>query len=154
MSAPHVLTVRELLDYLLSLGIARGEIEVRDTTYACVSKSHMLGAHYDSVTRLLFDLGLIEWEDDWDCEDFTMTYVWWSIIAHRKAQRAAGQFYANSPAVFECWVLGISHAIALAIEWDAERGELRHFFIEPQPQASRRELEVSASDLLTVGLLK
>ena len=158
MSGPTVITAREVARYLRSIGVDVAQFEARDELYACVDKKHMLGAHYDSVARLLFDLGLT-YDETFDCEDFSMTYVWWATLAHRKAQREAGEFAANAPAVFECWIAGITHAVVLCIGYDPTRRAahgtgLRHFFVEPQPMAARRELAVAASQIPTISLVK
>lgn len=151
MRAPTVIGAHEVVRYWAARGVELDAVHPRDQLYACVARDHMLGAHYDSTARIMQDLGLI-YDEDWDCEDFTMTYVWWAIIAHRRAQREAGRYYANTPAAFECWVEGISHAVVACIE-AADFG-LAHFFVEPQPTASSRLLQLPDSQIRTITLIK
>jgi hypothetical protein len=152
MREPTVITGLEVAQYLRSIGVDFTTFRMRDDTYACVSKTHMLTKQYDSVAKVLFELGLEVWVDDWDCDDFTITFAWWSRVAHRATQRNSGQYFADSPAVFECWIAAINHAVVLCIEHTPEG--LSHFFIEPQPRASSRELAVAANQLPTITLVK
>lgn len=134
-------------------GIPQEAIRLRDASYRPVLKAHMLGEHYDYVENVLFRRGLMDWTEDWDCDDFTMLYVLESHIAHRKAQRALGMI-AESEMVFECWVADIEHAIACCFEQVPGERKLKCFFVEPQPRTRRREIQLTRGQIETCTLFK
>lgn len=146
-------SARDVAMVARTMGFPEEALRLRDRTFRAVSKRHMLGDHYDYVESVLLRRGLIDWTEDWDCDDFTLLYVLESHIAHRRAQRSLGMI-AESEMVFECWVASLNHAIACCFEQVPGERKLRCFFVEPQPRTRRRELQLTRGQIETCTLLK
>lgn len=154
LTPPTVLHATTLEHYLSEeLGIAPEALRLADVDYALIDPRHMLNAHYDYVAETLRSRGLSDWSEDWDCDDFAMLFVLEARIAHRAANRAGGRTTAQAPAVFECWVKDLLHAIVLCFCNDGA-GRPQPLFIEPQPAAPSRAIRLTPGQIRSIALIK
>ena len=149
----RVLTNMEVWRFWTFRAVPANAIRMADASYACVDRDFAEGSLWDYTARAFGAAGLDHWSPDWDCDDFTRAYCAMAQWSHFRAQESAGRMLAEAPALWEMWVMSMQHAIVAGVRQD-EEGDLQPFYLEPQPRAAMKRLELSQEDLLSVSLIR
>ena len=151
------ITAQDAFEYFLALGVKNGAFHSRDGVYALYPLDLLTGTLYEQFAEWLAacDLAYDSAPEtaDWDCEDFAQGYVLFCNIYHRQNQRFLKDHWANSTAVWECWVNELQHALCIVLYRD-EEGKLCHAFIETQPKSFRRVRTLTAEQIASISLIR
>jgi len=121
------------------IGVDPSVINLPDRDYASPHIGWLTGSLFDWLHNHLFQHNLTSWNRKWDCDNFARGLPYFAEAAHKTTA-----VDTEGISVFEFWYQmdkGGGHAIVTALDGSTP------VFIEPQPEARERIVQLSKKEI-------